>query len=77
MYNIVMQDPMIVIISHLIFIIITFWALQALNYEKFLKKNKVMQARLLFAILAVVIGYLLSSFFLEYLSASKQLLTFL
>ncbi|WP_239255171.1 DUF1146 family protein [Listeria ilorinensis] len=77
MYNIVMEQPITILISHLLFIVITFWALQALNYEKFLKKNRVIQARLLFAILSIVIGYTLSNFFLEYLEASKQLVNYL
>ncbi|EUJ18168.1 DUF1146 family protein [Listeria aquatica] len=74
MYNIVMEQPLTVILSHLIFIIITFWALQSINYEKFLRKNHVIQARLLFAILAIVIGYFLSSFFIDFLAVFRQLL---
>ncbi|EAC4373746.1 DUF1146 domain-containing protein, partial [Listeria monocytogenes] len=51
MYNITMESPYVIIISHLLFIVITFWALQAINYEKFIKKNHVTQARLLFVII--------------------------
>nr|WP_221636123.1 DUF1146 family protein [Listeria immobilis] len=72
-----MESPYIIIISHLLFIVITFWALQAINYEKFIKKNHVTQARLLFVIISIVLGYTLSSFFLDYLGASKQLLNFI
>lgn len=68
-----MEQPLTVIFSHLIFIIITFWALQSINYEKFLRKNHVVQARLLFAIFAIVIGYLLSSFFIDFLAVFRQL----
>ncbi|AHI56952.1 DUF1146 family protein [Listeria ivanovii] len=77
MYNIIMESPYIVIISHLLFIVITFWALQAINYEKFIKKNHVTQARLLFVIISIVLGYTLSNFFLDYLGASKQLLNYI
>ncbi|AIS60844.1 DUF1146 family protein [Listeria ivanovii] len=77
MYNIIMESPYIVIISHLLFIVITFWALQAINYEKFIKKNHVTQARLLFVIISIALGYTLSNFFLDYLGASKQLLNFI
>lgn len=73
MYNIIMEQPITIIISHLLFIVIAFWALQAIQYEKWLKKNHVMQARLLFVLLSVAIGYTVSKFFLEYLAASKQL----
>lgn len=73
MYNIIMEQPITIIISHLLFTVIAFWALQATQYEKWLKKNHVMQARLLFVLLSVAIGYTVSKFFLEYLAASKQL----
>ncbi|EUJ32704.1 putative membrane protein ywzB [Listeria floridensis FSL S10-1187] len=73
MYSIIAEQPMTIIISHLVFIVITFWALQAINYEKLLRKNHVVQARLLFAILSIVIGYLLSSFFIDFLVVFKQL----
>lgn len=76
MYNIIMESPYVIIISHLLFIVITFWALQAINYEKFIKKNHVTQARLLFVIISIVLGYTLSNFFLHYLAASKQLINF-
>ncbi|EIN9172205.1 DUF1146 domain-containing protein [Listeria monocytogenes] len=76
MYNIIMESPYVIIISHLLFIVITFWALQAINYEKFIKKNHVTQARLLFVIISIVLGYTLSNFFLGYLAASKQLINF-
>lgn len=68
-----MEQPTTIIISHIVFIIIVFWAMQAIHYEKFIRKNRVIQARLLFSILAIVIGYLLSSFFLEYLAAFKSI----
>jgi uncharacterized integral membrane protein (TIGR02327 family) len=68
-----MEQPATIIISHIVFIIIVFWAMQAIHYEKFIRKNRVIQARLLFSILAIVIGYLLSSFFLEYLAAFKSI----
>ncbi|ECJ9744670.1 DUF1146 domain-containing protein [Listeria monocytogenes] len=76
MYNIIMESPYVIIISHLLFIVITFWTLQAINYEKFIKKNHVTQARLLFVIISIVLGYTLSNFFLDYLAASKQLINF-
>ncbi|MBV0959327.1 DUF1146 domain-containing protein [Listeria monocytogenes] len=76
MYNIIMESPYVIIISHLLFIVITFWALQAINYEKFIKKNHVTQSRLLFVIISILVGYTLSNFFLDYLTASKQLINF-
>ncbi|MBV1244275.1 DUF1146 domain-containing protein [Listeria monocytogenes] len=57
MYNIIMESPYVIIISHLLFIVITFWALQAINYEKFIKKNHVTQDRLGCVIISIGLGY--------------------
>jgi uncharacterized integral membrane protein (TIGR02327 family) len=67
------QQAVVSIISHLIFITITWYALQSLNYEKFIKANHVFQARLLFILLTIAIGSLVSNFFLDYLLWSRQL----
>jgi len=67
------QQALINLISHLFFIGIAFFALQALNFEKFLKANKVFQARLLYILLVIVIGSAASNFFLDYLYWSRQL----
>ncbi|MFC4321922.1 DUF1146 family protein [Litchfieldia salsa] len=61
------------IISHLIFIIITWWALQSLNIDKFIRANHVIQARVLLIFLTIVIGSMVSNFFLDYLTWSQQL----
>jgi len=57
------QQALINLISHLFFIGITFFALQALNFEKLLRANKVFQARLLYILLTIVIGSAVSNFF--------------
>jgi uncharacterized integral membrane protein (TIGR02327 family) len=67
------QQAVVSIISHLFFITITWYALQSLNYEKFIKANHVFQARLLFILLTIAIGSLVSNFFLDYLLWSRQL----
>lgn len=67
------QQALISIISHLVFIIIAWWALQSLNIEKLIKANRVAQARLLYVLLAIVIGSTVSNFFLDYLHWSQQL----
>ncbi|KYD19851.1 MAG: DUF1146 domain-containing protein [Caldibacillus debilis] len=61
------------IVANLVFIGLAWWALQALNYEKFLRKNRTIQARLLFIFLAIIIGSLTAQFFLDYLSWSQQI----
>lgn len=61
------------IVSHLVFIGLTWWALQAINYEKLLRPNRVAQARLLFLFLAITIGTAVSNFFLDYLTWSSAI----
>jgi len=67
------QIALLSITSHLLFIAISWWALQAIRLEKLLKPNHVFQARLLYILLAIVIGSIVSNFFLDYLQWSKQL----
>ena len=67
------QQALLGIISHLIFIAVAWWALQAINLEKMLRPNRVLQARLLYILLAIVIGSSVGNFFLDYLQWSQQL----
>jgi len=67
------QIALLSIVSHLFFIAISWWALQAIRLEKILKPNHVFQARLLYILLAIFIGSTVSNFFLDYLQWSKQL----
>ena len=55
------------IITHLVFIGLAWWALQALNIEKVIRKNRVAQARMLYILLAIAIGSIIANFFLDYL----------
>jgi uncharacterized integral membrane protein (TIGR02327 family) len=67
------QIALVSIISHLVFIAISWWALQAIRLEKLLRPNHVFQARLLYILLAIFIGSSVSNFFLDYLQWSQQL----
>ncbi|CRK82656.1 DUF1146 family protein [Neobacillus massiliamazoniensis] len=67
------QIALISIMSHLVFIALSWWALQAIQLEKLLRPNHVFQARLLYILLAIFIGSSVSNFFLDYLQWSKQL----
>ncbi|WP_223701074.1 DUF1146 family protein [Sutcliffiella deserti] len=66
-------QALISIISHLLFISITWWALQGINYEKWMKPNKVTQIRLLLILVTIAIGSAVSNFFLDYLFLSQRL----
>ncbi|RAK20424.1 putative integral membrane protein (TIGR02327 family) [Anoxybacillus vitaminiphilus] len=61
------------ILSHLVFIALTWWTLQGVHIEKILKPNRVVQARLFYILLTLAIGSTVSNFFLDYLSWSRQL----
>lgn len=67
------QIAVLSILSHLIFIAISWWALQAIRLDKLLKAGHVFQARLLYILLAIIIGSSVSNFFLDYLQWSQQL----
>ena len=67
------QQALLSIITHIIFIALSWWALQSLNFEKFLRKNRVFQARVLYVLLAIIMGSLVSNFLLDYLTWSQQL----
>lgn len=67
------QQAAISILTHLLFIAITWWALQAVNFDPMIRKGKVIQARLLIILLTIAIGTTVGNFFLDYLNYSKQL----
>lgn len=67
------QQALVSIVIHLMFIALAWWGLQALNFEKLLRKNHVVQARVLYILLAIVLGSTVSNFFLDYLLWSQQL----
>lgn len=73
MFTNIGQQAMFNIMSHLFFIGITWWALHALNFEKLLRANKVLQARVLYVLLSVTIGSVVSNFFLDYLMWSARM----
>lgn len=67
------QIALLSIFSHLVFIALAWWALQSIRLDQLLKPNHVFQARLLYILLAIMIGSSVSNFFLDYLSWSRQL----
>ena len=72
-YEAVGQEALIGILSHLFFIAITFYALQAFMLDKLFKKNKVFQIQLIYILLSLAIGSLVSNFFLQITGWSGQL----
>ncbi|MGE7092678.1 DUF1146 family protein [Lysinibacillus sp. NPDC048646] len=72
-YEAVGQEALMGIVSHLFFIAITFYALQAFMLDKLFKKNKVFQIQLIYILLSIAIGTAISNFFLQISSWSGQL----
>ncbi len=66
-------DALVSILANLFFIGISWWALQAIKLDRFLKPNRVMQARTLYILLSIALGSIVSNFFLDYLLWSRQL----
>ncbi|ALS38552.1 DUF1146 family protein [Enterococcus rotai] len=66
-------DAVIRIICHMMFIYVTFWAMQSIRIEQFFKAHQTSQVRLLIVLLSIVIGYTVSSFFLEFLTLCRNL----
>ena len=67
------QQALLSIMSHLVFIAVAWWALQAIRIEQILRPNRVVQARVLYIVLSIAIGSSVSNFFLNYLLWSRQL----
>ena len=53
-------------IVYLMMFIVTWFAMDAINYEKLLRKNKVNQAQVLYFILVMAVAYLAGSFILSF-----------
>ena len=53
-------------IVYLLMFIVTWFAIDAINYEKLLRKNKVNQAQVLYFILVMAVAYLAGSFILSF-----------
>ena len=53
-------------IVYLLMFLVTWFAMDAINYEKLLRKNKVNQAQVLYFILVMAVAYLAGSFILSF-----------
>ncbi|MBW9212939.1 MULTISPECIES: DUF1146 domain-containing protein [Terrabacteria group] len=52
---------------YLIALVLSFYALQALDFERILRKNKVNQAQVLYGLLVIALAYLVGSFLLFFI----------
>ena len=51
---------------YILSICISMYALNCINFEKYLKKGKVTEFHVLYIILSLILGYLLASFILDF-----------
>jgi len=73
LYEAIGQEALLGILSHLFFIAITFYALQAFMAEKLFKKNRVFQIQLIYILLSIAIGSAVSNLFLQISNWSGKL----
>lgn len=62
------------LLSHIVFIVITWYVMQSINFEPLLRKNKTTEARILLLFICIIIGTGVSRFFLDILQWSRDLL---
>ncbi|MEK3973893.1 DUF1146 family protein [Psychrobacillus sp. FSL K6-1267] len=67
------EQAVIAILANIFFIGISFYTLQALMVDKFIKKNHVFQAQLFFILVSIMLGSTVANFFLNLTSWSNQL----
>lgn len=67
------QQALISIFSHIFFTGVSFYALRAVMFEKWIRKHNVLQAQILYIFLSIAIGTTVSTFFLNISSWSRQL----
>ncbi|MGX7244792.1 DUF1146 family protein [Enterococcus quebecensis] len=65
-------DAVVRIISHIMFIYVSFWAMQSIRVEQFFKAHQTSQVRLLIVLFSIVIGFTASSFFLEFIALCRN-----
>ncbi|MDZ7834502.1 MAG: DUF1146 family protein [Alkalibacterium sp.] len=69
----VMLQSVVDLISHVFFILVAFWALQAFKTDVVIKKNHIPQARTLYILISIALGYTTSNFFLEFILSIQNL----
>ncbi|ASN04075.1 DUF1146 family protein [Virgibacillus necropolis] len=67
------QHAIISMISHLIFIAITWRVVQTINFDPIIRKGRAIEARILLLFITIVIGTGVSRFFLDFFSWSQDL----
>ena len=56
---------------YVISVLLSPYALSGINYDAFIKKNKVIEARVLVILLSISLGYLLTNFITDFINVSS------
>lgn len=56
---------------YVFFVMLSAYTLTGVNFDKWMKKNKIWEARILVIILSLIIGYLLTNFIFDFFSLTK------
>ena len=56
---------------YVFFVLLSAFSLSAVNCEKIIKKNKIIETKILVMILSFISGYLLTNFIVDFLEFSK------
>ncbi|RNF40007.1 DUF1146 family protein [Planococcus salinus] len=67
------QEALISIFSHIFFTGVAFYAMRAVMFEKWIRKDHVLQAQILYIFISIAIGTAVSTFFLNISLWSRQL----
>ena len=62
---------MVKIYLYTICLMIVLWSMDSVDLNRFFKKNKNLQARILYLVICIVITYLVVNFFWDFYSISK------
>ena len=67
------QQSLTAILAYILFIGITFYAIQCLRLEQIFKKGMTFQIQLTYILLSVAIGSAVAKFFMDFLAFSQKL----
>lgn len=56
---------------YVISVMLSIFALSGINFEKFIRKNKIIETRILVILLGFALGYLVSNFIIDFFSSTQ------
>lgn len=59
------------IVLYIIFCFLSAYSLNSINFNNIVKKNKVIEIRILIIILSIIMGYLLTNFVIDFLNLTR------